>query len=269
MAILWNGVRAKVQLRLAVQRLRTTQEKLTAMQKSSRRDIASLIERQKLETARIKVESLIHEDVYIELLELLELYCELLIARFGMLDIPAREPDPGITEAVNAIIHAAPRTEVKELLVLRELLTHKYGREYSLGVMENRDLCVPARVVSKLGLGMPSPELVDAYLAEIARGYGVEWEAPDRYGKAGGDGEDGAGDGEGGVREEAESKVEKERALEPPLPESLAPNPLPSVPHESGTKPAVQFKPSSPTVEKNQEDEFEVLSKRFAALKKR
>ena len=28
----------------------------------------------------------INEDVYVELLELLELYCELLIARFGLLD---------------------------------------------------------------------------------------------------------------------------------------------------------------------------------------
>lgn len=30
--------------------------------------------------------TVIHEDVYVELLELLELYCELLIARFGLLD---------------------------------------------------------------------------------------------------------------------------------------------------------------------------------------
>ena len=30
--------------------------------------------------------TVIHEDIYVELLELLELYCELLIARFGLLD---------------------------------------------------------------------------------------------------------------------------------------------------------------------------------------
>lgn len=30
--------------------------------------------------------AVIHEDIQIELLELLELYCELLIARFGLLD---------------------------------------------------------------------------------------------------------------------------------------------------------------------------------------
>lgn len=35
---------------------------------------------------RSAVDPVINEDIYIELLELLELYCELLIARFGVLD---------------------------------------------------------------------------------------------------------------------------------------------------------------------------------------
>lgn len=93
--------------RLSVQRLRTLQQKKEAQAKAARRDIASLIERGKVETARIKVEGckqwlaahsvinllilydlllVINEDIYVELLELLELYCELLLARFGLLD---------------------------------------------------------------------------------------------------------------------------------------------------------------------------------------
>jgi vacuolar protein sorting-associated protein IST1 len=89
-----------------VQRLRTLQEKKGAQAKASRRDIATLLERGKVETARIKVESsnsyfrlisvsisyrtffvVINEDIYLELLELLELYCELLIARFGLVEL--------------------------------------------------------------------------------------------------------------------------------------------------------------------------------------
>lgn len=34
---------------------------------------------------------------------------------------------------------------------------------------------MPKRVLSKLALFIPSKELVDAYLGEIARGYGVAW----------------------------------------------------------------------------------------------
>ena len=43
--------------RLSVQRLRTLQQKKEAQAKASRRDIATLIERGKIETARIKVET--------------------------------------------------------------------------------------------------------------------------------------------------------------------------------------------------------------------
>ena len=73
------------------------------------------------------------------------------------------EPDPGVSEGVCAIIYAAPRTELKgeltsardtdchlsviaELHVLRDILMHKYGREFSIAVMENRDGCVSERV---------------------------------------------------------------------------------------------------------------------------
>jgi hypothetical protein len=100
-------VNDRAKYRLSVQRLRTLQEKKEAQAKTARRDIATLLERGKVETARIKVESsisiflrrpsqsltlcflrlVINEDIYLELLELLELYCELLIARFGLVDL--------------------------------------------------------------------------------------------------------------------------------------------------------------------------------------
>ena len=38
------------------------------------------------EIARIKVENIMNDDLYIQLLEVLELYCEILEARFGLLD---------------------------------------------------------------------------------------------------------------------------------------------------------------------------------------
>ncbi|CAE6369988.1 unnamed protein product [Rhizoctonia solani] len=171
----WNSTRTKVQLRLAVQRLRMVQQKQEALAKKARRDIATLVEKGKLETARVRVENIINEDIHSELLELLELYCELLVARFGLLDMNTREPDPGVKEGICSIIHAAPRTEIKELHVLREMLMSKYGREFSIGVMDNKDNCVSERVTRKLQVATPSPALVDAYLGEIAKGYGIDW----------------------------------------------------------------------------------------------
>lgn len=176
----WNTAKAKVQLRLSVQRLRIAQQKKEAHAKGSRRDIALLLEKGKMESARVKVEAVINEDVNLELYELLELYCELLIARFGLLDQNTRDPDPGISEGVCSIIHAAPRTEVKELLVLREMLMHKYGRDFSAAAMENRGGCVSERIMRKLVIETPSEELVDAYLGEIAKAYSVKLASPSR-----------------------------------------------------------------------------------------
>lgn len=83
----WNGARTKIQLKLAIQRARMLQEKKESLAKQARREIADLVQRGKMETAHVKTESLIMEDVHIELLELLELYCETLHARFALLEL--------------------------------------------------------------------------------------------------------------------------------------------------------------------------------------
>lgn len=69
----WNPARAKIQLRLAIQRVRLLAQKRTQLAKSTRREVAALVEKGKLESAKIKVEGLLSEDLYVELLEVLEL----------------------------------------------------------------------------------------------------------------------------------------------------------------------------------------------------
>ncbi|KAF5384963.1 hypothetical protein D9615_001169 [Tricholomella constricta] len=273
----WNAPKAKVQLRLSVQRLRTLQLKKEAQAKATRRDIATLLERGKVETARVKVESLINEDIHVELLELLELYCELLLARFGLLDQNTREPDIGVKESVCSVIHAAPRTELKELHILRDILMHKYGREFSLAVMENRDGCVSDRVMRKLDISTPSLELVDAYLHEIAKGYSVDWSPPtnDQDDSPEGGVKDSGFDSERqpvvidqadtqkGNRSDSNPKVSDTPPMEGDSPKSKDTQAKPP-PYTSakGAK-ASSSSPEPP------EDDFDALSKRFAALKKR
>ncbi|GAA5898315.1 hypothetical protein JCM8208_006942 [Rhodotorula glutinis] len=172
--VAWNPARAKIQLRLAIQRVRLLAQKRTQLAKSTRREVAALVEKGKLESAKIKVEGLLSEDLYVELLEVLELYCELLLARFGLLET-VKEIDPGVQEAAAGIIHAAPRTELKELHVLREMLMSKGGRDFAIACIDNLDEIVPERVTSKLKVETPAPELVELYLYEIAKAYAVDW----------------------------------------------------------------------------------------------
>jgi len=209
------------------------QEKKSSIAKASRRDIATLMEKGRMETARVKVENIINEDIYVELLELLELYCELLIARFGLLDISSKDPDPGIREGVCAVIYAAPRTELKELHVLREMLMHKYGREFSLAVMENREGCVTERIVRRLSVETPSASLVDGYLKEICRAYGIMIPG-DESGEAG-----------------PAAKEEKEE-------ESPG----------QGVTDEIEIDGGIGSAEDRKEDKFDELTRRFEALKK-
>ncbi|KAJ3855060.1 DUF292-domain-containing protein [Lentinula lateritia] len=258
----WNSARAK--LRLSVQRLRTLQEKKEAQAKSARRDIASLVERGKIETARIKVEGIIGEDIHLELLELLELYCELLLARFGVLDQNAREPDPAVIEGVCSIIYAAPRTELKELNVLREILMHKYGRDFSAMIMENRGSCVSDRVVHKLDIATPSTELVDAYLAEITKAYGVPWTSA--AATNGGDGplKEAAAQSDmvlPDIKAKAASTISATPKL-PDIPPTEDENKKTGLAKEETPDESTQIQSTQP------EDDFDLLTKRFAALKK-
>jgi vacuolar protein sorting-associated protein IST1 len=193
----------KVQLKLAIARLRMVQQRDEQLGKTQRRAMAQLLEAGKVDSATIRVENIIRSDITSELHELLELYCELLLARAGLLEGPVC--DPGLEEAVKSILYAAPKTEIKELITVRTLLAEKYGKEFVLAAMENADGGVNEKVVKKLSVEAPRQELVTGYLEEIAKAYGVDWPRrrvstpppPDLLDDDLRDGEDEAGDGDG------------------------------------------------------------------------
>ncbi|KAL2261268.1 hypothetical protein VTK26DRAFT_4508 [Humicola hyalothermophila] len=150
------------------------QKRDEALAKTQRRAMAQLLEQGKIESARIRVENIIRSDILTELHEMLELYCELLLARAGLIDA-SPTCDPGLEEAVQSIVYAAPKTEIKELQVVRALLAEKFGKEYVVRATEDADGQVSKGVVRKLSVKPPSEELVQGYLEEIAKAYGVNW----------------------------------------------------------------------------------------------
>ncbi|KLU82689.1 hypothetical protein MAPG_01758 [Magnaporthiopsis poae ATCC 64411] len=163
----------KVQLKLSIARLRMIQQRDEATSKAQRRLMAQLLEAGKVESARIRVENIIRSDITTEVHEMLELYCELLLARAGLLDSPTC--DPGLEEAAKSIVYAAPKTEVKELHAVRALLGERFGKDFVLAATTNSDGKVSDKVMRKLAVTPPREELVNGYLEEIARAYGVNW----------------------------------------------------------------------------------------------
>ena len=121
---------------------------------------------------------------------------------------------------MKSLIYAAPRTEIKELHQTRALLVEKYGKEFALDAAGNKEGKVAERVVRKLEVKMPGKELVEGYLGEIARTYGVEWpRQPAPPPDTNDDGEGGSdGGGDGGAKEKTTPEKEEEgREAERPL----------------------------------------------------
>ncbi|KAI8816185.1 regulator of Vps4 activity in the MVB pathway-domain-containing protein [Fimicolochytrium jonesii] len=172
----FNPTRTKVQLKLGINRLKLLQQKKTQLNAVARKEIASLLEKGKEDSARVRVEHIIREDFNIEAMEILELYSELLLARYGLLE-SMKHCDQAIAEAVNTIIYAAPRIDVKELNMVRDQLIMKFGKEFAVAAMENQNDVVNSRIVHKLKVQTPDPVLVDQYLKTIAKAYDVPYEA--------------------------------------------------------------------------------------------
>ncbi|THG96947.1 hypothetical protein EW026_g4975 [Hermanssonia centrifuga] len=136
--------------------------------------------------------------------------------------------------------------------------------------MENKDGCVTERVTKKISTDTPSSQLVDAYLGEIAKGYGINWTPalPSHD-------DDNSGNDDG-VKDPASAsaldsplldaaKISAEArsngARTPKLPE-VPPTDDPDA-RNKGISKDVEVEAAPP------EDDFEALARRFAALKKR
>ncbi|KAJ5658754.1 uncharacterized protein N7484_002403 [Penicillium longicatenatum] len=241
-------------LRLLIPRLRLLQKKDTASSVVQRRELSQLLSEGREPSARIRVENVISTDIAVEVMEMVELYCELLLARANVLDqlafgeqgtrarlrakelyrkknqaqtgtgagattessgsrfgfgwfsgsqkkeagtpaitSSANNSDDALTDEENAYMdtaldeaavvifyawHRFPH-ELRELTMLRTMLGERYGKEFMTLAQDNKidSAKVPDRLLKGLRVRPPGPELVESYLREIAKAYGVSWPA--------------------------------------------------------------------------------------------
>ncbi|KAJ6191102.1 hypothetical protein N7519_001123 [Penicillium mononematosum] len=279
-------------LRLLIPRLRLLQKKDTGSSVVQRRELSQLLSEGRDASARIRVENVIATDIAVEVMEMVELYCELLLARANVLDqmafsdqgtrarLRAKEllkkrtqeqagatvsttagvkgaggagestgsrfgfswlgggaqkkeaerPSPttasgsaedsgdgladddnpymdtALDEAATVVFYAWHRFphEVREFTMLRTMLGERYGKEFMTLAQDNKvdSVKVPDRLVKGLRVRPPGHELVESYLREIAKAYGVEWHgAEQELGNAPQEFEDNRGDGSGDEEE--------------------------------------------------------------------
>lgn len=192
-----NYTKLKTNLRLAINRLKLLEKKKTELALKARKEIADYIAAGKAERgkaisnshlillllmklfiiAKIRVEQIIREDYIVEAMELLEMYCDLLLARFGLIQ-QMKTLDDGLAEAISSLIWVAPRmqADVAELKIIGDQLSLKYGKPYAAACRDNAIGTVAPKLMHKLSVQAPPKILVEKYLIEIAKNYNVEYE---------------------------------------------------------------------------------------------
>ncbi|CAK9437785.1 uncharacterized protein LODBEIA_P21630 [Lodderomyces beijingensis] len=231
---------------MALSKVQHTQSKKLATSKIARRQLADLLRANREQSARIRVENIIRDDIYVELLEYIELYTELILARLPQI-LTTATCDSSLYESVQSIIYTANYSQLRELVQVRDILAYKYGAEFTKEAMDNSGGHVPEKIYRRCDSSPPSSDLVDLYLCEIARAYGVPYSGLNDE-DDGDDGEGGGGIGE--VEKDADVKVKEK---EKPIAEVA----------DTGVKKNDKSEPPAKKVE----DDFDALKARFAALK--
>lgn len=165
---------SKVNLRLALSRLRLQSTKKRANLKPQRREIGKLLGEGKEVTARALTEQLIREERALEAYAQLELFVEQFLARF---DAVAREPGmpKDLVVCLCSLVFAAPRVDVEELKKVASNLELRYGTLWVDASHSNLHQQVHEKIHSNLSIGRPEAALVDRHMIDIAKENEIDW----------------------------------------------------------------------------------------------
>ncbi|OVA11767.1 protein of unknown function DUF292 [Macleaya cordata] len=176
----FKGGKCKTSLRLAVARIKLLKNKREVQLRQMKRDLAQLLEAGQEQTARIRVEHVVREEKTMAAYDLIELYCELIVARLPIIESQKNCPID-LKEAITSVVFASPRcADVPELLDVRKHFTAKYGKEFIASALELRPECgVNRNIVEKLSARAPDGETKIKILTTIAKEHNVKWEHKD------------------------------------------------------------------------------------------
>ncbi|KAL6588210.1 hypothetical protein OROMI_001188 [Orobanche minor] len=169
--------KCKTMAKMAIARVKLLRNKREVVIKQIRRDIAMLLESGQDATARIRVDHVIREQNIMAANELIELFCELVVARLPII-AKQRECPADLKEGISSLIFAAPRcSDIPELLSIRDVFQKKYGKDFVSAATDLRSNAgVNRMLIEKLSVKTPSGEIKLKVLKEIAKEYQIQWD---------------------------------------------------------------------------------------------
>ncbi|KAF9614049.1 hypothetical protein IFM89_014849 [Coptis chinensis] len=175
--------KCKTSLKLAVARIKLLKNKREVQLRQMKRDLAKLLQTGQEKTAMIRVEHLVREEKTMGAYDLIDIYCELIVARLPIIESQKNCPID-LKEAISSLIFASPRcADIPELQEVHKLFKAKYGKEFITSSLELRPDCgVNRNMVEKLSARTPDGQTKLKILNEIAQEHNVEWD-PKAFGE--------------------------------------------------------------------------------------
>ncbi|KAK9715780.1 hypothetical protein RND81_06G188800 [Saponaria officinalis] len=173
----FKSAKCKTALNLAKARVKIMKNKKDVQMRQLRREIAQLLQNGQDQTARIRVEHVIREQNTLAAYEMVEIYCELIVARLPIIESQKNCP-LDLKEAISSLIFAAPRCgDITELQDVRKHFTAKYGKDFATAAVELRPACGVSRtLVEKLSVNAPDGPTKIKNLKGIAEEHNIQWE---------------------------------------------------------------------------------------------
>ncbi|OIW09200.1 hypothetical protein TanjilG_11338 [Lupinus angustifolius] len=175
----FKPVKCKTALKLAVSRMKIFKNKKEGEVRKLRKELAQLLQSGQELTARIRVEHVIREEKLMAAYDLVEIYCELIVARLPIIESQKNCPID-LKEAISSVIFASPRlSDIPELVDVRKQITSKYGKEFVSAAIELRPDC---GLVEKLSAKAPDGPTKMKILTAVAEENNIKWE-PNPFGE--------------------------------------------------------------------------------------
>ncbi|KAM0071163.1 putative vacuolar protein sorting-associated protein Ist1 [Helianthus debilis subsp. tardiflorus] len=173
----FKSAKCKTALKLATSRIKLMKNKKGVQINQMKKELAQLLETGQERTARIRVEHVIREEKMVAAYDLIEIYCELIVARLPIIESQKTCPID-LKEAVTSVIFAAPRcSDISELYDVRKQFTAKYGKDFVSAAIELHPDCGVSRMlVEKLSAVAPDLQTKIKVLSAVAKDHNIDWD---------------------------------------------------------------------------------------------
>ncbi|KAJ0971393.1 hypothetical protein J5N97_019352 [Dioscorea zingiberensis] len=173
----FKAAKCKTSLKFVRTRIMLMKNKKGIQVKQMRRDMAMLLAAGKDQTALIRVEHLIREEKNLSAYELIDIYCELIMARLPIIESQKNCP-VDLKEAISSVLFASSRcADIPEIIDVRKQFETKYGKEFITAALEVRPGCgVSCLLVEKLSAMAPDMVTKMKVLTSIAEEFNIKWD---------------------------------------------------------------------------------------------